>query len=108
MFDLEKCIIVEGRSDLLKLQSLLAEPVKIVCTYGTKDEEALVELLEPHEMYEFYTFFDHDHTGDYLRKMMRRAYSEAIQFDLPDPYIGVAEAPDEVVRCILATKFKVK
>lgn len=104
----EKCIIVEGRSDVQKIQALLAEPVMLICTHGTKDEEALLEMLEPYEMYDFYTFFDHDYTGDYLRKMIRRTYSEAVQFDLPDPYIGVAEAPNQVVRAILATKFHVK
>lgn len=104
----EKCIIVEGRTDAVKVRALIAEPVEILCTHGTKDEEALIELLEPYEMYELYTFFDHDRTGEYLRKMMRRAYSEAVQLDLPDPYRGVAEAPDEVVRAILATKFQVK
>lgn len=104
----EKCIIVEGRSDVVKIRALLAEQVEIICTYGTKDEEAMIELLEPYEAYELYTFFDHDYTGDYLRKMIRRAYSEAVQFDLPDPYMGVAEAPDQAVRDILATKFQVK
>ena len=106
---IEKCIIVEGRSDKLKLTSLLAEQVLILCTNGTIDEEALLELLEPYEGIKFYTFFDRDKSGDHLRKMMRRTYSEAVQLELPVPFNGVAEAPSYVIRDILQTaKFQVK
>ena len=51
-----KCIIVEGRSDKLKITSLLAEQVLILCTNGTIDEEALLELLEPYEDWSLYIF----------------------------------------------------
>ena len=106
---IEKCIIVEGRSDKLKITPLLAEQVLILCTNGTVDEEALLELLEPYEGIEFYTFFDRDKSGDYLRKMMRRTYSEAVQLELPVSFNGVAEAPSYVIRDILqAAKFQVK
>ncbi len=106
---IEKCIIVEGRSDKLKIEPLLAEQVLIICTHGTKDEEAFIDLLEPYEYCEFFTFFDRDKSGDYLRKMMRRTYSEAVQLELPSPFTGVAEAPNMIVRQILqAAKFQVK
>ncbi|MFF5995944.1 hypothetical protein AAGS61_14510 [Lysinibacillus sp. KU-BSD001] len=106
---IEKCIIVEGRSDKLKITPLLAEQVLILCTNGTIDEEALIDLLEPYEDIELFTFFDRDKSGDYLRKIMRRTYSEAVQLELPVPFNGVAEAPSSVVRDILqAAKFKVK
>ena len=44
-----------------------------------------------------YTFFDRDKSGDYLRKMMRRTYSEAVQLVLPVQFNGVAEAPTMLV-----------
>lgn len=99
--DTEKCIIVEGRSDKLKIAPLFAEDVVIVCTNGTIDEEALLELLEPFELYELYTLFDADKSGDRLRKTMKRCYSEAIQLTIPKQYLEVAKTPADILTEIL-------
>lgn len=96
------CLIVEGRSDKLRLQPIVASNVHILCTNGTKDEDALIELIEPYEYAQLVTFFDRDKSGDYLRKQMQRVYSEAKQLELMAPYIGVAEAPIPILRSILA------
>lgn len=103
------CLIVEGRSDKLQLQRIVAGNVHIICTNGTKDEEALIDLIEPIDYMTLVTFFDRDKSGDYLRKQMQRVFSEAIQLELPPPYIGVAEAPPSVLRAVLkAAKIDVK
>lgn len=96
-----KCIVVEGRSDMLKLKSLVKNNALIVYTNGTVDEEAMIELLEQYDGYELYCFFDRDKSGDKLRKVMKRAYSEAIHMQLPAPYIEVANAPMHLLREIL-------
>ena len=107
--DTEKCIIVEGRSDKLKIAPLFAEEVVIVCTNGTIDEEALLDLLEPFEQYELYTLFDADKSGDRLRKTMMRCYSEAIQLTIPKQYIEVAQTPANILaEILLKAKFKMK
>lgn len=95
------CLIVEGRSDKVHLQRLVANNVHIICTNGTKDEEALIDLIEPYEYEQLFTFFDRDKSGDYLRKQMRKVYSEATQLELVAPFIGVAETPITVLRQIL-------
>lgn len=103
------CLIVEGRSDKLQLQRIVAGNVHILCTNGTIDEEALIDLIEPIEYTKLATFFDRDKTGDYLRKLMKRVYSEAQQLQLPAPYIGVAEAPISVLKSVIvAAKIDVK
>lgn len=102
-------MIVEGRSDKLRLQQIVARNVHILCTNGTKDEEALIELVEPYEDSQLYTFFDRDKSGDYLRKKMQRVYSEAVQLHVPAPFIEVAEIPPTVLKPILrAAKIDVK
>lgn len=104
----EKCIIVEGRSDKLKLAPILAEDVTIVCTNGTISEEALLELIEPYEECMLYTFFDADKSGDYLRKLMKRIYSEATHLFVPRTYMEVANAPRKVLAQLLKeAKFSV-
>jgi len=97
----EKCIIVEGRSDMLKLAPILAEDVKIVCTNGTISEEALLELIEPYEECQLYTFFDADQSGEKLRKLMKRIYSEATHLNAPRTYMDVANAPRQVLAQLL-------
>jgi len=104
----EKCIIVEGRSDMMKLAPIFAEEVKIVCTNGTISEDALLELLEPYEECELYTFFDADQSGDKFRKLMKRIYSEATHLNVPKTYMEMANAPRKVLAQLLKeAKFSV-
>lgn len=93
----EKCIIVEGRSDKLKLAPIFAENVEIVCTNGTISEDALLELIEPYEECKIYTFFDADKSGERLRSLTKRIYSEAVHLLIPRTYIEVANAPSKVL-----------
>lgn len=96
------CLIVEGRSDKLRLQPIVGSNVHILCTNGTMDEDALIELIEPYEYTQLVTFFDRDKSGNYLRKQMQRVFSEAKQLQLVAPYIEVAEAPIAILRSILS------
>lgn len=95
------CIIVEGRSDKVHVQSVLAEPATIICTNGTISEDALLMLLEPYEHLDFITLFDADKNGDKLRQLMRRIYPEAVQLVIPAEYIEVAETPTEIMKHLL-------
>jgi len=96
-----KCIIVEGRSDKEKLNSLLKEQVLIVYTNGTVDDEAMIELLDLYDGYELYCFFDRDKSGDKLRKVMKRTFSEATHLHVPSPFIEVANTPPHILKDIL-------
>lgn len=100
----EKCIIVEGRSDKLRVSKVLAEDVLILCTNGTISEQSLLELLEPYEYLDLYTMFDRDKSGDKLRSIMKRTFSDAIQLIIPKPYIEVEDTPYDVLAQILRTE----
>ncbi|MEK4230518.1 toprim domain-containing protein [Solibacillus sp. FSL H8-0538] len=106
--NVEKCIIVEGRSDKLKIIPLLAENATILCTNGTISEEDLITLIEPYEHCDLYTMFDADKNGEKLRKLMKRCYSDAIQLVIPKQYIEVAETPSAILLQLLeVAKFAV-
>ena len=98
---MDKCIIVEGRSDKLKIAPLLMEPVVILCTNGTISEDALIDLLAPYEHYEMVTMFDADRNGEKLRKLMNRTYSEAQHLKIPEAYREVAETPAKILTKLL-------
>lgn len=95
------CIIVEGRSDKLKIKQVLAENAMILCTNGTISEDDLLQLLEPYEMHTLITMFDADKNGQKLRQLMNRIYPEAIQLIIPVEYIEVAETPVHIIRKLL-------
>lgn len=104
----EKCIIVEGRSDKLKLAPIFAEDVTIICTNGTISEDALLDLIEPFEECKLYTLFDADQSGEKLRRLTKRIYSEAVHLCIPRTYIEVANAPSKVLAQLLnAARFSV-
>jgi toprim domain protein len=106
---MEKCIIVEGRSDKLKIAPLFNEQVVILCTNGTISEDDLVDLLEPYEHYEMITMFDADRNGEKLRKLMKRVYSEAQHLIIPIQFREVAETPTKVlIKLLKEAKFLVK
>lgn len=88
-----KCIVVEGRSDKLKIAPLFVESVMILCTNGTISEDELIVLLTPYEHYEIVTMFDADKNGEKLRQLMKRTYSEARHIIIPKQYIEVAKTP---------------
>lgn len=95
------CMVVEGRSDKLKLEQVIAEDAIILCTNGTMSEDNLLELLAPYEYLKFYTLFDADVSGQKMRKLMKRVYSEAIQLEIPAQYKEVATTPTAVLATLL-------
>ncbi|MEC1178947.1 toprim domain-containing protein [Metasolibacillus meyeri] len=95
------CMVVEGRSDKLKLEQVIAEEAIILCTNGTMSEDGLLELLAPYEYLSFYTLFDADLSGQKMRKLMRRIYSEAVQLEIPAQYKEVAETPTAILAALL-------
>lgn len=103
------CIIVEGRSDKIKLEEVLAQEAIVLCTNGTISEDALLELLEPYEHFNFFTLFDADQSGEKLRKLMKRVYSDAIQLEIPKQYLEVAKTPKSILAGLLnEVKIKTK
>ena len=96
-----KCLIVEGRSDKLRIAPILNEDVTILCTNGTIGVHQLEELIDPYEQYELFTFFDADTSGDKLRALMDRHYPEAEHLRTMPTYKEVETTPRRVLAAIL-------
>lgn len=93
----EKILIVEGKSDRQRLERLIAEPIKIICTNGTISAYDLEELLMPYETRELYVFVDADQDGEKLRALFKREYPSAIHLYTEEIYKEVETTPYDVL-----------
>ena len=93
----EKVIIVEGRSDRLRLIPLLAEPVNIICTNGTISPYRLEELLTPYEECELFVFVDADEEGEKTRALFKREFPQAVHLYTEEVYREVETTPNKVL-----------
>ena len=93
MRQVEKVIIVEGRSDKEKVAAVLNEPVVIICTNGTISDARLEELVDELEGRDVYVLADADEAGEKLRRQFRRVFPEAGHIYIDRAYREVAAAP---------------
>ena len=101
IFDGEKVIIVEGKSDKKKVEAVLREPVSILCTNGTISIAKLDELIEELFDKEVYILVDSDVAGDKLRRLFKREFPEAEHLYIDRAYREVATAPYHHVATVL-------
>lgn len=99
----EKVIIVEGSSDRKKIQHVINEPVKIVCTNGTIGLSKLDELADLFEDEDVYVLVDADDSGDKLRKQLKRALPHAYHIYVDRAYREVANCPLHHIVTVLLT-----
>jgi toprim domain protein len=97
----EKVIIVEGKSDKKKVESIIKEPVEIICTNGTIGIAKLDELVESLENRQVYILADADAAGEKLRKHFRRELPEAEHLYIDKMYREVATAPKKHLATVL-------
>ncbi|MGZ4032296.1 MAG: toprim domain-containing protein [Tumebacillaceae bacterium] len=91
-----KVIIVEGKTDKKRLQDLLAEPVEIICTYGTLSEAKIEELIWPlQDEADVYILTDADESGNKLRNQLKRELPNARHLYTRRMYREVATTPIE-------------
>ncbi|AIY04895.1 hypothetical protein Plano_0930 [Planococcus sp. PAMC 21323] len=98
-----KVIVVEGKSDKLRIAPLIAEPVTILCTNGTVSATRLEELLQPYEGQDMIILVDADSSGDKLRKLVKREFPEANHFYIDRRYKEVATTPLRILKDVLIT-----
>lgn len=103
-----KVIIVEGKNDRERLEKILAEPVEIVCTYGTLSLEKLENLILPFEDDDVYILVDADKAGEELRKMLKKELPNAIHLYTLKEYGQVEKTPNKYLEQILRAHFQVK
>jgi toprim domain protein len=91
-----KFIVVEGKTDKKRLQEVIAEPVEIICTYGTLGEEKIEELIWPlQDEEEVYILTDADDSGNKLRNQLKRELPNARHLYTRRMYREVATTPQE-------------
>ncbi|MCD7036289.1 toprim domain-containing protein [Metabacillus sp. GX 13764] len=99
--ELEKVIIVEGKSDKRKLLDVLNESVEIICTNGTISLTKLDELIDSYFNKDVYVLVDSDEAGEKLRKQFKREFPEASHLYVDKMYREVASAPEHHIASIL-------
>jgi len=95
-------IIVEGKTDRERLRQVLAEPVEILCTYGSysvEKAERLARLTEEAE--EVFLFMDEDESGWKLRRLLQEEIPCAQHLHTQRMYGEVARTPLDVLSEIL-------
>ncbi|TKC15396.1 toprim domain-containing protein [Robertmurraya kyonggiensis] len=97
----EKIIIVEGTTDKRKVQSIVKEPVEIICTNGTISISRLDELIEYITGKDAYILVDADAAGEKLRKQFIRELPEAEHLYIDKMYREVATTPEHHLATVL-------
>ncbi|MFT0801249.1 toprim domain-containing protein [Bacillus swezeyi] len=101
MPEIEKVMIVEGKSDKLKVKRVIEEPVDIICTNGTISQIKLDEFAENLYDKDVYILVDADESGEKLRRKLKRELPEASHLYIDKAYKEVASAPDHHVAEII-------
>lgn len=101
MMEMEKVIIVEGRSDKKKIANLIKEPVEIVCTNGTISSSKMDEFVDQLYDKEVYILVDADEAGEKLRKQFKREFPHAEHLYIDRTYREVATAPVQHLASVL-------
>ncbi|MCQ6279001.1 toprim domain-containing protein [Bacillus sp. EB600] len=97
----DKVIIVEGKSDKKKVETIIREPVEIICTNGTISITKLDELVELLENKQVYILADADAAGEKLRRHFKRELPEAEHLYIDKMYREVATAPKKHLATVL-------
>ncbi|MTH53896.1 hypothetical protein GKZ89_10815 [Bacillus mangrovi] len=101
MAEAPKIIIVEGKSDKIKVQEVINEPVEIICTNGTISLSKMDELIDEYFQNEVYVLVDTDEAGEKLRKQFIREFPEASHLYIDKMYKEVAAAPEQHIASVL-------
>ncbi|GAA0326933.1 toprim domain-containing protein [Bacillus carboniphilus] len=96
-----KVLIVEGTTDKRKVESILKEPLEIICTNGTLSISKLDELVDTLYDKEVYILVDADDAGEKLRGLFKREFPEAEHLYIDRMYKEVANAPRHHLASIL-------
>ena len=99
--EMEKVIIVEGRSDKKKIANLIKEPVEIVFTNGTISSSKMDEFVDQLYDKEVYILVDADEAGEKLRRQFKREFPHAEHLYIDRTYREVATAPVQHLASVL-------
>ena len=103
--DVQKVIIVEGKSDKIRLKRIISEQLIIICTHGTISAYNLEALLDPYEGCDLFIFSDADEDGEKLRKLVKNVYPSANHLFTEEVYKEVETTPYGVLAEILDSAY---
>jgi toprim domain protein len=98
---INKVIIVEGKTDKKRLEKIIAEPVEIICTYGTLGSKKLEDLYSQTGDSDLYIFVDEDSSGKKLRDQLKQEFPNASHLYTRKSYAEIARTPYEYLAKVL-------
>ncbi|WP_377347436.1 toprim domain-containing protein [Pontibacillus salicampi] len=106
MADVEKVIIVEGRTDKQQIKKVVNEDVEIICTNGTLGIERLEELIFEHDLDNKYVYIlvDEDDSGHKLRKQLSFELPHAEHIYVDKSFREVAATPEPELASALVSR----
>ncbi|MYL33713.1 topoisomerase [Pontibacillus yanchengensis] len=106
MAELNKVIIVEGRTDKKQIQKILNEQVDIICTNGTLGIERLEELILEYDLdnKNVYILVDEDDSGHKLRKQLSFELPHAEHIYIDKSFREVAATPEPELASALVSR----
>lgn len=106
LINIEKVIIVEGRTDKKKIAPLIQEPIEIICTNGTVSAQKIEELVDEYglDYKDVYILADADEAGEKLRKQFQRELPNADHIYIDKMYREVATSPEYHLATVLLSK----
>ncbi|GGA99454.1 topiosmerase [Macrococcus hajekii] len=106
---INKVIVVEGKSDKVKLQQVLSEPVHIICTNGTMGIDKMDAMLDELIGQNVYIMTDADKAGKKIRSWFKRHLSECTHIYIDPTYSEVGRCPlDYLSKKLMKHEFEVK
>lgn len=95
----EKIMIVEGITDKKKIEKVITEYVKIICTHGTFSVERFDEWLDKYDLdhREVFILVDEDKAGIKLRKQLGSELPHAKHIYVSEEYGEVAATPEDIL-----------
>lgn len=106
MDELQKVIIVEGRTDKQQIKKIINEHVEIICTNGTLGVERLEELIFEYDLdnKDVFILVDEDDSGHKLRKQLSHELPHAEHIYIDKTFREVAATPEPELASALISR----
>ncbi len=90
-------IIVEGKNDRSRLQTVLPLDIPIITTFGIPNQDRLERIRKAVRHHTVIIFTDADSAGRRIRRILREAFPDAINIYTKPGYNGVEHTPVDYI-----------
>ncbi len=91
-------VIVEGKNDRSRLQSVLPPEVPIIPTFGIPNQDRLERIRKAVKHHIVVIFTDADSAGRRIRRILRDAFPDALNVYTKPGYNGVEHTPVDYIQ----------